>query len=61
MLEQAGHSLVFSSINYEPKEVSYNGEDEIAVHVKTKIIELAGAIVPIRGIRCAEGKSHGEF
>jgi len=61
MLNRQDTSLVFSSINYEPKEVSYNGEDEIAVHVKTKIIELAGAIVAHTGIRMCRRKEPREF
>jgi len=49
MLGKQDTSLVFSSINYETKEVHYNGEKEIVVQVKAKILELAGAVVAHTG------------
>lgn len=49
MLGKQDTSLVFSSINYETKEVPYKGEKEMTVEVKARIIELAGAVVAHNG------------
>ena len=44
-LSRQDTSLVITSINYERKEVPYTGQTDIAVDMKAKIIELAGASV----------------
>lgn len=49
MLGRQDTSLVFSNITYEPKEISYNGEKELEVVMKAKIVELEGAIVAHTG------------
>jgi TonB-linked SusC/RagA family outer membrane protein len=49
MLSKQDTSLVFSSINYETKEMPYKGEKEMVVEVKARIIELAGAVVAHNG------------
>jgi TonB-linked SusC/RagA family outer membrane protein len=45
MLSRQDTGVVISSINYETKVIAYNGEKEIMVEVKQKVLELTGAVV----------------
>jgi len=49
MLNKLDTSLVISSISYETKEIPYNGQQEMTVQMKAKIIELVGAVVAHTG------------